>query len=71
MIDENGRRKEEHVDGKSRNTCLCVSFIGNPGTEKTMVARLYGKILNALGLVRNSNIIEVSRIILWIGLKKK
>lgn len=52
---------EASVKGDIKNSpCIHMCFTGNPGTGKTTVARIVGKILNERGILRAGNLFEYS-----------
>lgn len=54
-------KERQHIGQKVSNQSLHTIFTGNPGTGKTTVARIFGKIMRGLNIIENDNFVEVTR----------
>ncbi len=54
-------KKKAELGLVATNLCKHMIFTGNPGTGKTTVARIIGKILKQEGLLKKGDLIEVGR----------
>jgi len=55
-------RNLRQVEGISKSPISLHSvYYGNPGTGKTTIARLYGRMLKAMGLLSNGHLVETDR----------
>ncbi|MFZ5647199.1 MAG: stage V sporulation protein K [Bacillota bacterium] len=55
------QKKRQKEDLASENTALHMIFKGNPGTGKTTVARIIGKLFREMGVLQKGHVLEIER----------
>ncbi|MGB8955469.1 MAG: AAA family ATPase [Tumebacillaceae bacterium] len=55
------KERMEVLGVPGKRPTLHMAFLGNPGTGKTMVARMLGKLFKDLGLLTRGHVVEVDR----------
>ena len=55
------QKRRERAGLASQNTVLHMIFKGNPGTGKTTIARIIGRLLLEAGLLQKGHVVEVER----------
>ena len=55
------QKQREKLGGKTTPMALHMVYTGNPGTGKTTVARLISRVLKAMGLLSQGQLVEVAR----------